>query len=334
MKFKKFEAEEISRKQLKAINLKKNILDEKIKIDLKFIKKFLNIKNIKINPNLKKKLIKYNLKFRYLNKVSESNFNLNLIKISLSKKLTKSGLKKKTIWEQGWFENLKEFNPKNIKTIYPKYFRKQNYFYRLKGKVIYSKKKYFEILFSELIYSIVISHYLKKIKNIYEFGAGSGRIISSLMSNFNENLNYYASDWSTNANKILKKINIKNKKINNFSFNFFKPNKKKILNNSLVFTGGALEQTGKNYKKFVKYLLRNKPKIIINFEPMNDLYNQDNLNDFALRLYATKRNYLSNYIIFLKRIEKEKKIKIIHTRRLFGGPYHEGYSFIVWKILK
>jgi hypothetical protein len=101
----------------------------------------------------------------------------------------------------------------------------------------------------------------------------------------------------------------------------------------MLITNGALEQTGINYKKFIFYLLKQKPYIVINFEPMDDIYNNNNINDFVLKLYAKNRNYLQGYVNFLKILESKNKIKILKITRLFGGPCHEGNSFIVWKPL-
>lgn len=326
--------ENLSRKFLGSISISPVYLEKKkITLNLNFLKKITGTQNIKISEYLKNKILKNKLSFYFLKKNSQNKFNINLLKIILSNKLLVSGYKRKSSWNLGWSENLKKYNKNDISTLYPGYFRRKNYFYRYKGKVIYSKSKNFEILFSEFIHALVITKYSKKIDNFYEFGAGSGKIISSLMLNINAKINYYASDWADSAVKLLGKIRIKNQKIYNFKFNFFKPNKFKIKNKSLVYTGGALEQTGLNYKKFINYLINQKPNIVINFEPFDDIYNNDSLNDYVLKIYAKKRNYLSGYIAYLKQLEKGNKIKILEIKRIFGGPYHEGYSFICWKVL-
>lgn len=326
--------ETLSRKYLGSINIKPIYLEKKkINLDISFLKRITSTKNLKISHYLKNKIIKKKLSFFFLKKKSENKFNINLLKIILSNKLSVSGKKRKNSWNSGWSENLKIYNENDISTLYPRYFRKKNFFYRFKGRVVYSKCQDFEVFFSEFIHALVISKYIRNIENLYEFGAGSGKIVSSLMLNLNVKANFYASDWAESAVKLLGKIKINNQKINNFKFNFFNPSKYKIKKKSLVYTGGALEQTGTNYKKFINYLIKQKPRLVINFEPFDDIYNNENLNDYVLKIYAKKRNYLSNYIFYLKKLEKLKKIKILEIKRIFGGPYHEGYSFICWKVL-
>jgi len=47
--------------------------------------------------------------------------------------------------------------------------------------------------------------------------------------------------------------------------------------------------------------------------------------------YTKKRNYLFGYLSTLRSLEKRGDIKILQEQRTFGGQYHEGYSFVVWK---
>ena len=76
---------------------------------------------------------------------------------------------------------------------------------------------------------------------------------------------------------------MKKKTINSFIFDFFNPNEKiKIKKRSLIITNGAFEQTGIHYKKFVKYIIDNKANIVINFELLIELQN-NNLDDYVLK---------------------------------------------------
>ena len=119
---------------------------------------------------------------------------------------------------------------------------------------MYSQNYKFEAEFQEVVHLTVISRYLKNVKSIYEFGAGSGNVIARLMKNLNKNFQFYASDWSEVAVNILKKIKIKKNEIKTFLFNFFSPNQNIIIEKkSLIITNGALEQTGTKYKNSVAF---------------------------------------------------------------------------------
>ena len=206
--------------------------------------------------------------------------------------------------------------------------------FRINGRLVYSKNYKFDPDLQELVHISVINKFFTGIENIYEFGAGSGNVISKIISAYQNKFNYFASDWSTIALKILKKIRINKNKINTFKFDFFNPNHSyEIKQKSLIITNGALEQTGSEYKKFIEYLSKNKPKLIINFEPISDFYDKKNLNDFVLKQYCKERNYLKDYLKFLNKLKKLKKIEIIKKKRVGGGPFSESFSYIVWKFL-
>ena len=116
-------------------------------------------------------------------------------------------------------------------------------------------------------------------------------------------------------------------------FNMTNPNIKiKILNKSGIFTSGAVEQFDGNISKFINYLVSQKPEIIIHVEPTVYFYKFDKLPDILAKIFQTKRGYGSNLLTFLKKLESEKKIKILKTfRSLFGSLMMEGYDFIAWK---
>jgi hypothetical protein len=322
----------LSRKELKKSFIKNLLLKKKVYfVNADLLQKITGINKRDFTKETHNKINNYKLSFKFLSESAEYEYNFHLFKIIQSNKLSKSGTHRKSFWNLGWKENLLRMRKNNIVSLYPKYFRNRNYFYRFNGNIIFSKNKYFEARFAELIHLIVVKKYLKGLKNIYEFGAGSGKVISTLIENIDKPINYFASDWANSSIKILRNIIIKSKSIKTFKFNFFAPNNQKINNKSMVITNGALEQTGKNFKKFVQYLINQKTQIIVNFEPLREVYTNNSFNDFVLKFYLHKRNYLDGYIEYLKSLEKKKLLKIISIKRTFGGPNVEGNAFVVWK---
>ena len=96
----------------------------------------------------------------------------------------------------------------------------------------------------------------------------------------------------------------------------------------------SLEQVGKKYVNFIKFLKRNKPSIIVNIEPINELLNLKNINDNLSIRYAKKRGYLNGYYNYLLKLQKKKIIKILKVRKsYFGSKYINGYSLVVWKFI-
>lgn len=313
--------------------LKKIKIKKEIKINKKFLQSLLNIKIIETRY-FNKRLNTLKLKCSKVIAKEAEKINLNLLERIISNKFSKSGKKKIQIWEKGWQENLKEINKGSTNSILPKYYRKNNRIFRIKGFLVYSKNFKFDAELQELVHLSILNTFARKIENIYEFGAGSGNVITRLMQAYGSKYKYYASDWAYNSIKILKKIIVNNIRIKTFKFDFFKPNNSIVIeNNSLVITNGALEQTGINFKKFILYLLKQKPELVVNFEPISEFYTNDNLNDYILNLYSKKRNYLEGYFSYLKYLEKKKKIKIIKYRRVAGGLGAETFSYIVWKCI-
>jgi hypothetical protein len=98
-----------------------------------------------------------------------------------------------------------------------------------------------------------------------------------------------------------------------------------------VYTVASLEQVGLEFKKFVDYLLKNKPKLCVHVEPVAELLDNSNLLDYLSVKYFEKRNYLRGFLTYLRQLEKQGKIRILKARRTYiGSLFIEGYSVIIW----
>jgi hypothetical protein len=94
-----------------------------------------------------------------------------------------------------------------------------------------------------------------------------------------------------------------------------------------------LEQIGDNYKNFIKFILKEKPQIVINVEPIVELLDSKSGFDNVMNLYCEKRKYLTGYLTELEKLEKQKKIKIIMKKRtMVSGTFIEN-SVLIWKVL-
>lgn len=146
-------------------------------------------------------------------------------------------------------------------------------------------------------------------------------------------------DWTSSSQKILKLISIKHPNIQGYKFDYFNPKFNKNLNLSkkdwCCYTIASLEQIGDNFKKYVNFLIKNKPKLVINIEPINELMDKTLILDYLSVKYSQKRNYLEGYFSYLKVLEKKKIIKFIEVKKsYFGSLYINGYSILIWKIIK
>lgn len=260
------------------------------------------------------------MKCRKLTKQEEEQTIIKILDTLLDSSVPYSGEHRKTQWEKGWGENLKSGN------LSPGYFGK-HLVQRLNGKFIKATDRHYE---QEALYSILdplAKKYLSKLPKIVEFGCGTGHNLLRI-GKINKKALLFGSDWTNSSVVLTHKFGIKS-----FLFDFFKPDYKFKLGEDFgVYTVAALEQTGTNYKKFVSYLLKNKPKVVVHIEPIPELLDPTNLLDYLSIKYMQKRKYLSGYLDYLRELEKKGKIKIIEARRSrVGSLYIEGYSVVVWK---
>lgn len=276
-----------------------------------------------------------NFKYRIVEGRELENAILEIIKTLDSENISITGPHRQDDWEKGWLENLSEFKHSNynINTLIPKFVKKGQYI-RFNGNLISPESEFFETHFVSVLRYYLFSRYLKNIDNLYEFGTGTGLNLVSAYEVF-PHLRLIGLDWANATEDILRELN-KKLSINIFSkrFNLFKPDNKYVLKkNSAILTIGTLEQLGENFRPFIKYLLKNKPKICIHMETLYDTYDKNNLLDYLAIKYLEKRNYLRGFLPYLISLEKKNKIKIIEIRRTFGSLYHEGYTYLVWKTL-
>ena len=303
------------------------------KLTYRFLSKIFHT-NIK---DLKKYIFKKNIdeiKFRYPN-INEKRKIIKKVvnKINLDNQIINAKYRKK-IWFDGWNESkIKYLQTKNEKYLIPKYNTARNdKVFRLNGKFIISNKK-FEIKFINILRNWYVQKYMKKTQNIYEFGCGTGLNLIAFNKIFS-NKNYYGLDFIKPSVDIINsfKNNISSN-FNGYLFNIEKPKINfKIKEDSAVLTSGALEQLGGKIEKFINYLIKQKPSIVLHVEPAPDFYNLNTIEGKLGFIFHKKRGYTSNLLSILKLKEKNKKINILnYFKSPFGSLMMEGYNIIVWR---
>jgi len=304
---------------------------KKILINYKDIEKLFNDK---LSGYVRNKIASYKLAYSPLSENEKEQVLIRIINTLLDPYLIYSGSHRLKQWEKGWGQNLKEIEKdKRASAVSPHYFGKYE-INRFKQNFVKAVSLNYEKNMLYVILDYVFDKYLRKVENIYEFGCGTGHNLLKAHE-VNPTANFFGLDWAKSSQGIIKHISdsglIKN--IKGYNFNFFKPNKKiKIASNSAIYTVAALEQTGTDYKKFVSYLLKNKPSICLHIEPVAELLDENRLIDNLSIKYFRKRNYLNGYLDYLKKLEKENKIQILEAKRTYiGSLFIEGYSIIVWR---
>ncbi|MDO8483135.1 MAG: class I SAM-dependent methyltransferase [bacterium] len=300
-------------------------------IDYKDIEKLWSEK---LSAYVKDKIAGYKLVYSPLDKKEEEQVFIKIIDTLLDPFLVYSGPHRLKQWEKGWGQNLTELQKaETTDAVFPHYHGKYAV-NRLNQNFVKSVSPNYERNMLYVILDYVFDKYFRKFENVYEFGCGTGHNLLKLRE-VNPSANLFGLDWAKSSQKIIKKMADSGlaENVKGYNFDFFRPDKKiKLAPHSAIYTVAALEQVGTNYKAFVSYLLKNKPDICVHIEPIAELLDENRLIDNLSIKYFRKRNYLNGYLEYLRGLEKEKRIKIIETKRThIGSLFIEGYSIVIWK---
>lgn len=287
----------------------------------------------KLSSFLKNKIRKITLRYRVLS-VSERDAALKkIIDFLLADSVVSAGKHRYNQWENGWSENFNEFKKTGkISSIMPRYFGKYP-INRFRQEFIYAVSKNFEIEILSILQYWIFEKYLKKFPTVYEFGCGTGHNLLRLRE-VNKNATLWGLDWVKSSQKIVDSIAkvLGDEKLKSYQFDYFHPDKNfKLEKNGAVFTFASLEQTGKRYKKFIDYILKNRPALCVHIEPISETLDPNVLLDFLSIEYFKKRKYIDGFTDYLKELENKNEIKIHNIQRSYiGSLFVDGYSVIIW----
>ncbi len=239
-------------------------------------------------------------------------------------------------WEKGWQENFDEYvKNDDDKFLLPKYYGKYD-IVRINHDFVRVVSKDFEARMISMLTYYVADKYLRDVKNIFEFGCGPGHNLLKLRE-VNSEAAIWGLDWVTSSQKTVEKLAEKHidHKILAKQFDYFNPDHQfKLPASSGILTVASLEQTGDNYKKFIDYILENKPDICVHIEPIAELLDQNILLDYLSVEYFKKRKYLTTFLDYLRELETLGRVKIIEAKRTNAGSFFiDGHSMVVWKPL-
>ncbi len=275
------------------------------------------------------------LRYRTLRSAAERDQIIAyIIKKIFSGTMPVAGKTSKHRWQKGWQENLDDFiaSKFNLEKLTPKFFHPDQPM-RYRGDYIIPISPDLELNFYKIFRRWLFRRYLSEFDNVYEFGCGTCFNLVELAQLY-PNKRLWGLDWVNQSVKIARLLarhhgfNIQGQ-----IFDLLKPDYSfKILPGSAIFAIGALEQLGKNFEPFVHYLLRQKPAIFVHTDSLIELYDENNLTDVLAIAHNQKRNYLREYLPCIQELESRNALEIIKCQRVpFGGLYHDGYSFDIWR---
>ncbi len=272
-------------------------------------------------------------RYRILSGTERENVFLRVVKTLLSDSLKVTFPHRRDDWEKGWSENLNNFLDQghDVQELIPKFVRR-NEVIRFKDNFIMPVDSEFETNFVKVLRYYLFLKYFTDAESVYEFGCGTGLNLLSVAELFPAKI-LYGLDWSEASCQIVNEL-AKELKLNLHGklFDMFSPDERIEVNeSSAVFTIGAMEQLGTDFRRFVDFLMKKKPSVVINIEVNYELHDKNSLFEYVAAAYIEKRNYLNGFYPYLQKLEKQGSVEIIEIRKTIGGLYHNGYVYLVWK---
>jgi len=288
-------------------------------------------------PNEAVKIIQQcNWDYQIISGNNRDSIIIDLLTRIESRKLSRVENEDLTRWETGWGENLDEFikSGGNLLSLIPKYIRSGQPL-RLNGEFILPQNPNFEYdwyrVFREWFFRTCLSGY----DHIYEFGSGSGFNIAELSKLF-PNAKIHGLDWAKPSVEICERLRTDcGLNVEGHLFNFFAPDYSiNFPANSVVFTIGALEQTGLKWQPFFDFIQSKKPKACFHIEPVYEFYENIGLVDYTAKKIHEHRNFWRGFPSILDEMVNIGKAKVLKQKRSnFGSLVLEGYSQIFWEPL-
>ena len=251
-----------------------------------------------------------------------------------SKELSSAGPEGKPRWERGWSENLDSFRKQrhDLSTLMPKYFRPHQPL-RLDQQFIVAENPNFEYAWFDVFRRWLFQTYCHDAEAVFEFGCGSGFNLAALASLYPQK-RFVGLDWAVSSTDIVNELgktygwNMEGR-----VFDVFNPDEDLTIGaDSIVLTIDALEQTGRNYERFLQYLLKTGPKRCVHIEPILEWYDEHNVVDETAIQFHKRRGYCEGIPNRLRELEHAGQIEILKMKRsYFGSLYIEGYSQLIWR---
>lgn len=223
-------------------------------------------------------------------------------------------LYKKFLQDRSWtkIKTLEEYVSTNF--FYPEIEKNTIHDVLLNGK-LHSSTDFECTKIMRKLYADNLKNYLNS-NAVIELGCGTGRNLFSLRAfGFKNNMEGY--DISENAIKLCRLKNDYFDSDIKFDTLDLTTELESLgtLKNKIVFSSHCLEQLKRYTDKIILDLIKLKPKRVIHFEPVPELY-AFSMRDIIARIYNYAHDYQNNLLVTLKKYEKRKMIKIMDAHRL------------------
>ena len=251
--------------------------------------------------------------------------------------LVSAGPQRENDWNLGWAQNVALAQESgDLDSLVPHYFDKYH-LVRWRGDLVQSVSPNLEYnMFSSLLDWVIDSRIDTDCRDVFEFGCGTGHNLLRLRQRF-PHARLWGLDWvaSSQVSVSIAARMTSDQKMHGLNFNYFLPDADiDVPDGSTFLTVASLEQIGTEFVPFINWVLKKRPKRVINIEPIGELLNENNLLDNLSLRYFARRNYLHGFLDYLAALEDDNQVAIIESSRTHVGSFLvDGYSLIVWEPL-
>lgn len=285
------------------------------------------------SPYLAERIERYDFRYRTFVPAERDAWLRVVTEALLGPSLERAGDERIGRWEAGWGENLNAlegaFDPA---ALVPRYFGKFGVVRWLRDYISPLRPE-FEQNSLAVIQDWLFDKYARNASAIYEFGCGTGHNLLRARD-ANPTATLWGLDWAQSSQAIIARLNQMGVggDLRGLRFNLFEPEcGLSLMPGAVVYTSAALEQTGSRFPAFIEWLRTQLPALCLHIEPMGELLDESNLFDYLSVRYFERRNYLSGFLNYLRRLEHDGLIDIHLVRRTYiGSLFVDGYSVVVW----
>ena len=186
------------------------------------------------------------------------------------------------------------------------------------------------------LYHHFLKPFIPEASSIIELGAGYGSKIIGL-SNFKEvkKKPLFGFELSANGCKtmdLLSKFLDLNLTTGYCDLENMNIDSNMVPEGSIIFTSYSLHYTSNLSIKLIDRINRLKPKVVIHFEPIYELFSENTIHNLMCRKYFEANDYTKNILSVLNKAEESKKInlKVIKPNILGSNPLLP-ISVITWE---
>ena len=184
------------------------------------------------------------------------------------------------------------------------------------------------------LYRDTLCPYVNEASCLVELGAGYGSKLLALadITPLNK-LPLYAAEYTQSGCELIKLIAKKtNKQVKVGSCDFDKLNLigLEIPENSIIFTSYSVHYVPTLKKKFVDFISKFKPKVVVHFEPCYEYYDKRTLHGLMCKRYMELNGYTQNIASTIEERCLEIGAKFESEHNLFGSNPFLPLSIIKW----